>query len=396
MVCVNPEGIKGNIVKRNVSLGFQSFFILAILGFIGAYLYDPNIISNYVPGLKSEKLNKKNNRGEKKAPVIVEAVTETSNDNIIEAIGDGRAIRFVTLYTNTPGEITEFSLKAGDNVKKDDIILKLNSQKAELGVKVAKTKLLEAERKVERAQQLRRQNVTSQANVEDADTILARAKLELEQATEALSDRVLRAPFSGVLGIPKVEVGDRVAINSEIVTLDDRTSLTVEFNIPEHFHADIKPGLEVKASTPSVSDKYFIGSVSSIDSRIEAASRSVKVRATIPNKDDMLRPGMSFAVEIIIRGEQRSTIPELALQWGKGESYVWRILNGKAQRVVVKMVKRVSSNILVEGDIKKGDLIVIEGVQRLRPGIPVEFKNDSNNTGQAISSREVGNGSKRQ
>ncbi|MGH1349859.1 MAG: efflux RND transporter periplasmic adaptor subunit [Methyloligellaceae bacterium] len=381
-------------MKRSISIGFQSIFVLAIIGFISLYAYSPKIVAEYIPGLKTEKsADKKKRRGDRKAPVIVESVTETSNDNIIEAIGDGRAIRFVTLYTNTAGEITEFPVKPADHVKKDDIILRLNSQKAELGVKVARTKLLEAQRKAERARQLKKQNVTSQANVDDADTILARAQLELDQATEALSDRVLRAPFSGILGIPKVEVGDRVETNSEIVTLDDRTSLTVEFHIPEHFHSRIKPGLKVKASTPSVADSHFTGSVSSIDSRIEAASRSVKVRATIPNKGDKLRPGMSFAVEIIIPGETRATIPELALQWGKGESYVWRINDGKAQRVIVKMVRRISSNILIEGDIKKGDLIVIEGVQRLRPGIQVEFKNQSSNTGQAVSRREVGNGS---
>ncbi len=385
-------------MKQKKSITFQAIFTLTIIGCISLYFFLPDTVSKYIPGLKStQEAKKKKRRGQQKAPVIVQTVTEMNDDSIIEAIGDGRAIRFVTLYANTPGEVTEFEVKAGEHVKKGDVILRLHSQKAELGVQVARTKLLEAKRKAERAEKLRQQKVTSQANVEDADTILARAKLELEQATEALSDRILIAPFSGVIGIPKVEVGDRVAINTEIVTLDDRTALTVEFHIPEHFHSKIQKGLKVKVNTPSVPDKTFHGALASIDSRIDAASRSFKVRATIPNKNDMLRPGMSFSVQIIIPGVARTTIPELALQWGKGESYVWRIKQGRAERVVVKMIRRVNSNILVEGDIKKDQLIVVEGVQRLRPGTKVEFKNDNQDKqNPAVSHREIKNGSRHQ
>ena len=97
------------------------------------------------------------------------------------------------------------------------------------------------------------------------------------------------------------------------------------------------------------------------------------VRANIPNKEDLLRPGLSFVVDLTIPGKMYPTVHELALQWRKGVSYVWRVRENRVEKVVVRNVKRLNSTILIEGDISKDDLVVVEGVQRLRPGRPVQF-----------------------
>lgn len=120
--------------------------------------------------------------------------------------------------------------------------------------------------------------------------------------------------------------------------------------------------------TPSFGQRTFVGKIDQIDSRVDRTSRSVMARAVLPNPDDRLRPGMSFAVEIILPGKTFPVVPELALLWGKGESYVWRINNGRAEKIGVRIVKRLNSAILVDGKISNGDLVVVEGVQRLRPG----------------------------
>jgi multidrug efflux pump subunit AcrA (membrane-fusion protein) len=99
----------------------------------------------------------------------------------------------------------------------------------------------------------------------------------------------------------------------------------------------------------------------------------VMVRAVIPNPDDLLRPGMSFAVKVLIPGEDYATVPELALQWEKGESFVWRVRDGAAEKLTVRSVKRLNQIVLVDGDIRQGDLVVVEGVQRLRPGREVSY-----------------------
>jgi RND family efflux transporter MFP subunit len=129
----------------------------------------------------------------------------------------------------------------------------------------------------------------------------------------------------------------------------------------------------VIARAPTFPNRSFNGVVDRIDSRIDPTSRAVKVRAKLPNEEDLLRPGMSFAVELSIKGEPYPTVPELALQWAKGESYVWTVKEGLAKRVTVRTVRRLNSTILVDGDLHEGDSVVIEGVQRLRPGRAVRF-----------------------
>lgn len=327
-----------------------------------------------IGNLFSWKVAKKGERSGKSAsPVIVAEVGMKENNDVIGAIGDGRSKKYVVLFVETPGEIVEFPVKSGDLVKKGDVILRLESEKARLAVQVAKSKLEIAERTMERAQKLRLKNITAKANVDDATNLYDRARIELLQAEEALQDRVLIAPFDGNIGIAKVEVGDRVSANTEIVTLDDRRILEVQFDVSEQYYTRLSLDQEVKAETPSHEGKVFTGKISQIDSRIDITSRSFKVRAEIPNEGDELRPGMSFSVRVNLKGKVYAFIPELALQWGKGNSYIWRVKDGKAEQVFVRMIKRVNSDILVEGDLSAGEQVVIEGVQRLRDGGEVIF-----------------------
>ena len=304
----------------------------------------------------------------KGVPVIVEAVGETRDSVVVEAIGTARARLSVTLFPAAAGEIVAFPVETGQSVKKNDIIMKLDARDANLQVRVADTRVKEAENTLERARRLRDNNVRSKANVEDAEVILERAKLELSQAREALADRTVRAPFDGIVGIPRVEIGDRVTSASEIITIDDRSTLLVEFEVAERNLSRLSVGMPVTARTPSFRDRDIEGSINKIDSRVDPVSRTVRVRAGFPNTDDSLRPGMSFFVNLDLPGAMLASVPELALQWQNGESFVWRVTGGKAERVEVVSKRRLNNKVLVEGDVKPGDVVVVEGVQRLRNG----------------------------
>lgn len=306
-------------------------------------------------------------------PVVVAKAGEMTNDIVIAAIGTGRAQRSVMLFPEVSGEIERLFVSAGQRVNKGQSLVHLDAREAQLAMHVARTRLVEAERLHARAKQLREKNISSQANVDDARNVVDRAKLELEQAAEALANREIRAPFNGVVGIPKVESGDRVSPTTDMMTLDDRSQLTVEFEIAEQFISRLDPGQLVTAKTPSFPRQSFKGRIEYIDTRIDPTSRTVTVRAKIPNEQDKLRPGMSFVVDLVIPGPLYPTVHELALQWRKGVSYVWRVRDSKAERVEVRSVKRLNSTILIEGDIASGDLVVIEGVHRLRDGRPVKF-----------------------
>ena len=160
---------------------------------------------------------------------------------------------------------------------------------------------------------------------------------------------------------------------TEIITLDDRSALLVEFEIAERYLSRIAVGMALQARTPSFPDRPINGRADRIDSRIDPVSRTVRVRAVFLNDDDSLRPGMSFFVTMKLPGPLLAAVPELALQWQNGRSYVWRISDGVAESVDVTSRRRLQNKILIEGGIRPGDIVVVEGVQRLRPGRAVDI-----------------------
>ncbi len=315
--------------------------------------------------------------GNRGVPVIVDAAGEAPDSVSLDAIGTARAARHVVLFPETEGEIVAFPVASGAQVARGDVLLRLDSRNAALAVRVAETRVKEAESALARARQLRANNVRSAANVEDAEFVLERTQLELAQAREALADRTLRAPFDGIVGIPKVEAGDRVDVETEIITIDDRTSLLVEVEVAERYLARLSVGMQVTARTPTFPDAPVDGEVVKIDSRVDPVSRTVLVRAAFDNPDDSLRPGMSFFVNMQLPGPTYPSVPELALQWRDGESYIWKIVDGAAVRTAVTAKRRLNDQVLVEGDVRPGDLVVVEGVQRLRNGRTVSLVGES-------------------
>ncbi len=361
--------------RRQLAGGVQLALFILLLGAAGALWAGRDRVSTVLAGFIGAEQRGKQEDGNKPraVPVVVARAGELTNDVIVGAVGTGRARRSVMLYPKATGEIRHFFVRAGENLSKGQPILRLDSRDAELAVRVARTRLIETERLMKRSEQLLKKRINSQANVDDARNVVDRAEFELLQSEEALADREMKAPFDGFVGIAKVELGDRVAPGTAIVTLDDRSELIVEFEVAEQFLSQLTVGQKVTAQSPSFANRTFEGVIEDIDSRIDPTSRTVIVRANIPNKEDLLRPGLSFVVDLVIPGKIYPTVHELALQWRKGVSYVWRARDGKAETVVVRSVKRLNSIILIEGDIAKGDLVVVEGVHRLRPGRPVRF-----------------------
>lgn len=348
------------------------------------------------PSRQADKSGKARNSGKNgkqasrgAAPVIVAQVEAERNDEIIAAIGTARALKSVTLFAKSEGEITSFSIAAGDRINVGQTLVELDSAKAELAVDLAKKTLEDARQKLERARYLEKRNVRSGASVDDARIAVERAELEVRQAEEELRDKTLTAPFAGVVGIPKVEAGDRITSSTELITLDDRSQLLVEFPIAEKFLSRIRVGDEVTGKTPSYPRRKFTGRLGHIDSRVDPVSRTVMVRAILPNDEDFLRPGMSFAIELALPGGEYLAVPELSLQWAQGESYVWRIEGNVVRKSVVETIRRMNAIILVDGPLSKGDLIVVEGVQRLRDGTVVSFEAPDSRPGPSAPPRST-------
>jgi RND family efflux transporter MFP subunit len=225
----------------------------------------------------------------------------------------------------------------------------------------------EAERQTRRLETLKK-GVVARATLDTARSVLESARVRLAQARATLKDRTVIAPFTGVVGLSDVNMGDRVTPDSLIATLDDRSALLVEFAVSEDVAARLRAGLPVKLSAWTLPDRVFEGVIEAMGSRIDATTRTLTLRASLPNPEDALRPGTSFVATIDIVGKQLPTIKEVAVLWSRDGAYVWRVAKGKAEKVFVKVVRREKGRVLVDGPLDEGDGIVVEGVQGLRPG----------------------------
>ncbi|BCH30830.1 hemolysin secretion protein D [Mesorhizobium sp. L-8-10] len=300
------------------------------------------------------------------APVVVARI----NDRL-QAIGTGRARASVTVNPFTSGRLTEIAVTAGTLVRAGDVIARLDSNAEEIVLDRAKIALDDAQAKLARMKTLRTSNTATAVQLADAEVAQRNAELAVRDAELALERRSIEAPISGIIGILPVEVGNYVTTQTPIATIDDRSTIQVDFWVPERYVTAIKVGAPVTASPIARPSVVIEGTVAAVDNRLDEASRTLLVRADLPNPDDTLRAGMSFQVAMRFPGDEYPSVSPLSIQWGSDGAFIWTIEDGRARRVPVRIVQRNSESVLVEAAIRAGDIIVTEGVQNVREGSEV-------------------------
>ena len=302
------------------------------------------------------------------APVITKSVELVSEATVVQAPGTGIAVKSVTLFPESEGRVTEILFSAGSKVGKGEALLRLDDRAEQLGVQLARVHVTEARRKLDRMRKLAPRGNVARSELELAETALSAVRIELAQREHALDERTLIAPFAGVTGIPQVDPGERVSDTSPVTTLDDRSTILVDFEVPEAYARGVRSGAAIDITAWAAGQKRFTGTVEAIASQVDAVTRTLRVRAAVSNKDDLLRPGMSFVVRMPLQGDSYPSVPSVAVLWDRQGAYVWRIRGGKAQQVRVRIRKRTEDAVLVEAPLVEGDSVVVEGVQRMRKG----------------------------
>jgi RND family efflux transporter MFP subunit len=301
--------------------------------------------------------------------VATQPVTIGVVNDRLSAIGDGEAIEAVTVMPQASGTIAEILVSSGQKVNKGDIIAKLDREEQVILRDQAAVALRSAK---EKAESYRNLQSFSRLDVLDAQIAEEQAQLQLTTAELNLKRRDIVAPIDGIIGIVGVSVGDNVTNSTAIVSLDNRSQLLVDFWAPERFAAAVKPGMPIEASSVSRPGQVFEGSVEAVDSRVDEASRTIRIRAKIDNPDDVLRAGMSFNVVMRFPGDRYAAVNPLAVQWDGEGSFVWQIVDNKSVKTRVTIIQRNSDQILVEAPLKEGDVVAVEGLQRVREGGAVE------------------------
>lgn len=304
-------------------------------------------------------------------PVVMEVVEWSPRRVNIEAVGTSRAMKSVTLYPEVSGEVVEVSAAAGEKVKAGQTIVRLDDRDQRLAVEIASIEFDDAKKLLSRYQRTRSSGTVTESALDDARSAVERARLNLDRARVALDYRSIKAPFDGYIGITNLDPGARVETATAITTIDDRSKLLVTFQVPELFMGQMQHGQSIAVATWANGSPPFHGTLVDIDSRINPETRTFAARALVDNREDLLRPGMSFRVSLALEAGRYPLIPEVALQWGNDGAFVWGVEEGKVRRIPATVVQRVQGAILVDSDLPEGIQVVTEGTQRMREGLSV-------------------------
>lgn len=307
-------------------------------------------------------------REDEAVPVVAQDVRFLPEVSQVEAIGTARAATSAELYPETAGRVTRVLFSAGDYVRSGTPLLELDSRAERLDVEAARVAVQEASQLLGRYRRIEGTGAISDSQIEAGENALAAARVQLRQAQTALADRTVRAPFSGHVGLTEIDTGDRVNDSTPITQIDQRGTLYVDFPAPEEVFANLSRGDTVEVVPFSEPGRAIEAEVIATDNRISQESRDFIVRTAIPNRDDKLRPGMSFRVNFTRNGTTRAAIPEEAIVWGGEGSHLFLVREGKAVRVPVTITSRREGRVFVDGDISRRDRVIVEGVQKVRDG----------------------------
>lgn len=310
-------------------------------------------------------------------PVIVsEAKVDTFFDRV-EALGTLKAYESVYITATVTDTITRVNFDDGQRVEVGDILVEMTNSEEHALLEEELSNLHEAEKQLERTKLLVNKKGATQALLDQQKRDVETAQARLLQIESKLKDRLIVAPFTGVVGLRNISVGALVEPGDVITTLDDDRMMKLDFTLPATYLDSIAPGLTIKARSTSYGDRIFSGKISSLDSRVDVASRSITARAILENSDRVLKPGMLMTVQLLKNQRETVVVPEEAIIPIGNSSFVYLINKESSppsaeKRPVSTGGRRVGEVEIVEG-ITPGDLVVVHGAIRLRPRSQVKI-----------------------
>ena len=318
------------------------------------------------------------------AVVVASAERETVRDRA-EAVGTTLANQAIEIVPLASGRITEFHFEPGAAVETGTILARLDDIIELADLDEARAMAQEANSALERGQRLRTSNNIAAATLVELQAAASAAQARIDRATQRLEDRVVRAPFDGVVGIRRVDLGARVDDDTVITTLDDRSLMIVEFSLPEVFYGRVDRGLPVAASSTSFPDRSFDGEVTMVDTRIDVTSRSFRVRASLPNPDLLLPAGLFVLVDVTLDEREAVVVPEEAVSTEAGRTVVYVAGEERAERRPVELGTRMLGRVEVVSGLEPDELVVTRGLQRMRDGVPIRYDLPGTSDGEPVA-----------
>jgi membrane fusion protein (multidrug efflux system) len=291
-----------------------------------------------------------------------------------EALGNARSNEAVDIRPEITAAITAILFEEGQSVERGEILLRLESSEPLADLAATKAALVDSESQYRRSNELFKTKVVSASQLEQLEARRDADQAAVKAAESRLAHTVIRAPFAGQLGLRRVSMGSIVSPSTVITTLDDTSRIKLDFDVPEVFMARLERGLTVTARSAAWPDLVFTGHVISIDTRVDPISRTITVRALLPNDNARLRPGMFLTVSMLKDDVLSLLIPEEAIVPERSKQYVFVVgEEDVVQRREVRTGRRRPGEVEVLEGLNPGELVITEGTQKARPGQSVRI-----------------------
>lgn len=312
---------------------------------------------------------------QKPATVLAEPAAIRPFVEQIEAVGTANARESVTISANVTERVKALNFRDGQTVKKGQVLAELHRSEESADLAEARARLKEAQLQLERIQQLAKQGYATRARLDQQIAERDAAEATAMSIQARIDDRVIRAPFSGVVGLRSVSPGLVVNAGTPLIDINDISSIKLDFTIPESYLSLVRVGQQVQARASAFNNELFTGQVAAIDPQVDPVTRSAKVRALIANPDLRLKPGMLMSVGIVRSRREALSVPELAVVAEGNQKFVY-VVNPDGKTVGKTRVltgERQPGYIEITAGLKPGDLVVTEGTVKLREGAPVNL-----------------------
>jgi membrane fusion protein (multidrug efflux system) len=290
----------------------------------------------------------------------------------IQALGTAHANESVDIQPRIASLIERIAFREGQLVGKGDLLVELEDNEIVAGLALAEASLSESRSLYNRSQSLADSQAISASSLEGLVAQVRVDEARVEAARARLDNTVIRAPFAGRVGLRRVSPGSLVNNQTVITTLDDVSRIKLDFSVPEAFLTVVSEDMRIVARSMVYPGRVFSGIVASIDTRLDPVSRSVQVRAIIPNPDEALKPGMFLTVDLqrdrgeVLLAPEQAIVPEGTAQ------YVFVVTDGVAEKRTVQLGRRVPGFVAIVSGISAGEAIVTEGTHKIRDGSEVE------------------------
>ncbi len=309
-------------------------------------------------------------------PVFVTEAELATIEDRIEALGTLRANESVELTTSVTETVTAINFDDGDRVKAGQVLIEMTDDEEHALLEEASVTVDEAKRQYRRIKSLRVQQSASESQLDEQRRVWEASRARFAAIESRLADRLVLAPFAGVVGLRNISIGTLVEPGDLISTLDDDSVMKLDFSVPAGYLGRLAAGMPVTASTRAWEGRDFQGLVKSIDSRVDPVTRTVIVRALLQNPDHALKPGMLMQVELQTAVRQSIVIPEecLVAQGQKQFVFVVDATDNTVERREVRIGTRRPGQVEVVDGLSAGERVITDGTLKVRPGSKVSIR----------------------